>query len=42
MITFSLLSSEEESLGLDAERITPAESFSFWASLEAVISASAP
>jgi len=40
--TFSLLSNEEESLGLEAERITPAESFSFWASLEAVISASAP
>lgn len=41
-ITFSLLSKEDESLGLEAERITPAESFSFWASLDAVISASAP
>ena len=34
---------EEERRGLEAERITPAASFSFWASLVvAVISASAP
>lgn len=44
LLTFSLslLSREEERRGLEAERITPVVSFSFWASLVAVISASAP
>lgn len=44
MLTFSLslLSSEEDRRGLEAERITPLVSFSLWASLVAVISARAP